>query len=75
MKIKTVLRYDPSNRLLRLARLMWQRGSVGNGGYSAKLSVGLRPALFAFHRDWDGWRIIVAGIRVHFQKSFGGVFV
>lgn len=76
MNIKPIMRYDPSNRMLRLARLMWQRGKVGDGvGYSAKLSIGLRPAIFAFHRDWDGWRLTVLGVRLHHQRSYGGIFV
>ena len=39
MKFKSVLRYDPTLRAIRLGRLMWTRGTVGDGkGYSVKLS-------------------------------------
>jgi len=61
---------------LRLFRFMWERGVVGDGdGYSAKLAVALRPKLFRFEREWDGWRINLIGIEVSKRVSWGGRFV
>jgi hypothetical protein len=76
MIFKWVGRYDPRNRLLRLCRLVWDRGIVGDGkGYSVKLSLGLRPALLHWRREWDGWLATLFGVRVHFCRSYGGRFV
>jgi hypothetical protein len=73
---RTILRYDRRNRLLRLARVVWQRGIAGDGtGYSSKLSLALRPAAFAWRREWDGWLLTVAGVRLHYQRSYGGIQV
>jgi hypothetical protein len=75
MKIKWVGRLDAQARLLRLFRVMWTRGAVGDGqGYSAKLSVALRPAFFSIRREWESVAVTVLGLRVHFQRSFGGIF-
>lgn len=75
LKAKWVGRYDPSNRLLRVGRIMWQRGTVGDGqGYSAKLSIGLRPTLFRWHRETNGWLLTAAGVRVHLVRAYGGIF-
>ena len=75
MKLKWVGRYDPSNRLLRIARLIYERGVVGDGkGYSAKFSVGLRPTLFMWRRESDGWLLTILGLRLHHMKAWGGRF-
>lgn len=73
MTFRLILRYDPPNRLLRLCRWTWRVGTMGRGGYSAKFTVGLRPALFAFARDLDGWRLTIMGIRLHYDRAYGGV--
>lgn len=73
---KRVMRYDPGNRLLRIGRVMWERGTVGDGqGYSVKLSLGLRPTLFRWLREGDGWLLTVAGVRLHYRRSYGGRIV
>lgn len=75
MTFKRVMRYDPSWPKLRLARIMWDRGVVGDGkGHSAKLALALRPKLFQFERSFDGWRVVLFGIEVHKQLSWGGRF-
>lgn len=75
MRVKPVLRFDPSWPKLRLARVMWKRGEVGDGnGYSSKLSFALRPSLFRFYSSWDGWRIVLLGVEVHMQRSWGGIY-
>jgi hypothetical protein len=71
LRIKTVLRFDEIQGHLRLFRVMWERGTVGDGrGYSAKLAVGLMPKLF--HRE-DG-RVTVLGLRIHYCRSYGGIW-
>lgn len=75
MKVKWVGRWDPCSRLLRLARLMWTRGTVGDGrGYSAKLTLALRPALFAVRREWQSVAVTLLGVQVHYQRAYGGIF-
>lgn len=75
MAFKFIGRYSPPERLLRLARFVWQTGKVGDGsGYSSKFTLGLRPALFGFRREWDGWLLTVCGLRLHYQRSYGGIF-
>lgn len=76
MQIKPVMRWDSTQRKLRLFRLMWRRGIVGDGkGYSAKAAVSVTPRLFGFVRDFDGWRLTLLGVQVHHVKSWGGIFV
>jgi hypothetical protein len=75
-RFKRVLRLDHKGRIFRVARLVWQRGMVGDGiGYSSKLSLALRPRLFERRREYDGWLCTVAGIRVHHLRSWGGIQV
>lgn len=75
MKFKWVGRLDARLKMLRLFRVMWTRGKVGmpGGGYSAKFSVALRPSLLSFHREFDEWLLTILGVRLHFQKSHGGL--
>lgn len=72
---KLVLRYDPTNKLLRICRAMWTRGEFGEGGYSAKLSLGLHPVLFRWRREFSGWSLSILFLRLHYMRSFGGRFV
>lgn len=75
MRIKRVMRYDPTARLFRVVRVMWEQGVVGDGkGYSVKMSLGLRPQLWSWHRESDGWILTLLGVRVHWRKSYGGRF-
>lgn len=75
MKIKSVFRYDRESSMLRLFRIVGERGSTGFGGYSWKLSAALRPALFRFNRELEGWILTVLGLRIHYKRSYGGRFV
>lgn len=61
-------------RLLRLGRLVWARGGgpATRGGYSAQLSLALRPKLIGWRFDWNDWELTVFGCRLHHVKSFGG---
>jgi hypothetical protein len=75
MKLQKVMRYDPAAKLFRVARLIWNRGNVGDGqGYSNKLSVALTPRIFRFKRESFGWIATLAGIRIHYCRSYGGIF-
>lgn len=65
MKLKRVMRWDRDARLLRVRRVTWGDGH-------RKLSLGLRRRLFAYRREWDGWLLTVLGVRVHYQRSYGG---
>lgn len=71
LRFKRVMRFDEIQRHFRLFRVMWEVGTVGDGkGYSAKLAVGIMPKLF--HRE--GGRLTILGLRVHYCRSFGGIF-
>ena len=74
LSARWVGRLDPNFRLFRVARIVWQRGCVGDGhGYSVKLTFGLRPKLFQWNRGWHDWALTIVGIRVHYARSYGGV--
>lgn len=74
MTMKWVGRYDRDNHVLRLTRWTWTRGEVGNGGYSAKLTIGLRRTAFMWQREFGGWLLTILGVRLHYCRSFGGLF-
>lgn len=75
MTARFIGRWSPPERLLRLARFVWKRGKPGDGkGYSAKFTVGLTPRLLSGKREWDGWILTVCGIRLHYMRSYGGIF-
>lgn len=75
MRLKRVCRWDSTARLFRVCRLTWDRGVVGDGkGTSNKLSLGLRPRLLGWRREWDGWILTVLGVRIHRKTSWGGRF-
>jgi len=75
MKLKLVLRVAPWSRHLRLFRVSWPRGLVGEGGYSTMVSFGLKARIFYFGRDCEGWRIVFLGLRVHYERSRGSIHV
>ena len=76
MTLKKVMTWSPVERKIRLFRLMWERGTVGDGkGYSAKLAFSLVPRLAGWKRELDGWRATIAGLSIHYRRSYGGRFV
>jgi hypothetical protein len=76
MSLYTVFRYDPTWPKVRLFRIVWNVGVVGDGeGYSRKLAFALRPRLFEWRRGCDEWRLVVLGIEVHARTAWGGRFV
>jgi hypothetical protein len=76
LRVRRVLRYDPHQRLVRVARAVWQRGTVGDGrGYSAALSLSLCRVPFDWHREWNAWFLVVAGVRLHYRRDWGCINV
>lgn len=78
LRVKRVLRVDEIQRHIRLFRVMWERGEPGKpgGGYSAKLSVALTPSLLHWGCDSKtDWLLTVLGLRLHYCRSYGGIFV
>lgn len=78
MKLKPVFRYDNTQHKLRLFRLLWTRGVVGDGygGYSAKLSISFVARAFGFQYDkYFGWRVTFMGLQIHHLRSYGGTIV
>ena len=67
--------WSERERLLRLGRLVYRGGEgpgTASGGYSAKLSLALRPRLLAWRFDRDDKEVTLLGVRFHHLKSFGG---
>lgn len=82
MKIRRIMRWDPTLRKLRMFRVVWQRGEWGMKTpegrcipYSFALTVGLRPALFSFRREYDQVRTTLFGVVVNYHRSAGGTLV
>lgn len=78
LRMRWVFRRDEIQRFFRIARVLWERGEPGKpgGGYSAKFSVALDPALVRWPaRDAStDWRFTLFGVRLHYCRSYGGVF-
>lgn len=73
--------WDPTQRKLRLGRIVWQRGEYGQyygdgrcEPYSFMLTFALRPALFSWRRESDQIRATVLGLSVNYHWSAGGRF-
>ena len=76
MKLKPIMTWSASDRKLRLLRLIWERGTVGDGkGYSAFFSLALMPRLFLIERTLFKFRVVILGISLHWRRSYGGRFV
>lgn len=75
MKFKSVMRWDSNAKLFRIFRIMWYRGKWGKGGYSAKLSFAFRPRFFLIVDEFEGYDVTILGIRIHYQRSYGGIHV
>lgn len=78
LRMKWIFRRDTIQGFWRIVRIMWERGEPGQpgGGYSAKLTLAADPRLF---RPWrrdarTDWRLTLAGLRVHYCRSYGGTF-
>lgn len=75
MRLKPVFRYDTTQHKLRLFRFLWQRGQVGKGGYSAKLSISFVAHAFGWTREYFGWRLTIMGLQLHCLRAYGGTIV
>lgn len=66
--------WDSRAKLLRLGRLVWKCGEgPGFGkGHCSMLSLALTPKLFGFRREHFDTFVTLFGVRLHFQRSFGG---
>jgi hypothetical protein len=75
--VKWVGRWSPEEKVLRLFRVVWCRGTPGtaSGGYSAKFSVSLSPRLFSVRREFWSYAITLLGLRLHYMRSYGGYIV
>jgi len=63
-----------SDGVFRVARIVWQRGTVGDGkGWSGKLSLGFTRKFFIFRKTWARCEICIAGVRIHFLRAWGGI--
>ena len=71
---KMFVTWDQRALVLRLGRLVWARGKMMHGGYTAKLSLALTPRLFQFSREWKySFCLTLLGVRLHYERSYGGV--
>ena len=80
MRCKWIFRRDC--RLVRICRIMWDRGTVGDGkGYSAKLTLGLYPRLWGWRHGrpyacpGSEWMLYFLFLRIHYQRAYGGIYV
>jgi hypothetical protein len=65
-----------SKGLIRIIRIMWTRGVVGDGeGYSNSLSLALYPKLYQYKPVLYGWYLYILGVRIHYDRSYGGYHV
>jgi len=78
LRFRRVMTWSADERKVRLFRIVWERGVVGDGrGYSAFLSLGLIPRLAAFQRKptFCELRVTLLGVALHYRRSYGGRFV
>ncbi|HBS81366.1 MAG TPA: hypothetical protein DD989_22355 [Pseudomonas sp.] len=75
MRVKKVMTWSPSEKTLRLLRVMWENGTPGKGGYSVKLSLALVSRFARWERCRYEWALTLAGVRLHYRRSYGGKFV
>lgn len=67
--IKRVFRYDPTSRKFRLFRVLWRgRGTIAGPAFSRKLAVALEPRVAGYEREYDGWRLWLLGLNLHYQQ-------
>jgi len=82
MKIRSIMRWDATQRKLRMFRVVWQRGQYGAKDirgrcvpYSFALTIGMRPKLFSITREMDQLRVTAFGLFVNYHQSAGGTLV
>lgn len=76
MRIKIVGTWDSRAKLLRLFRVVWTHGTVGDGvGYSAEVTFALTPRLFQRCVTPLSTTVVLLGVRVKHERSYGGIHV
>lgn len=74
MKFRWIRRLDSQQKIFRVGSFLW--GNHANDpGYCNRLSVSVRPAVFHFRREVDGWFVTVAGVRLHMKRHPRGMLV
>jgi len=74
MKFRWIGRLDRQQKLVRLGSFLWGTHPA-DAGHRNRLSLSVRPALFHFSREVDGWRVTVAGVRLHMKRHPRGSLV
>ena len=76
MKFKPIFTIDKEEQKVRLFRVIWDTGVVGDGkGYSSFVGVSLRPKVFLFTKDTNEWRFALLGVAIHKKRSYGGRYI
>jgi len=77
LRARTIFRLDTIQRHYRLWRIVYERGNPGQGkGYSVKVAIGLARAWWRTERQADhDIMVTIAGLRLHYSRSYGGYFV
>jgi hypothetical protein len=71
--LKPVMRWDRGAKILRLFRLYSNPAGIMDGSrYAWKATVALTPRLFRVKRELDGLIVVVCGLRLHYQRAYGG---
>lgn len=75
MKVKRVFRYDESQKVFRLFRIVWNGKTKPVGkDYSCQLYFAFKPKIYELIRNDDGFEFVALGIRFSYRKSYGGIF-
>jgi len=69
---KVFCTWSPGERLLRLGRIVWRRGELMAGGYTAQLSIALTPRIIDWERGYHRLAITILGVRLNYQRAYGG---
>jgi hypothetical protein len=73
LAFKWVGTFSKTERKIRLFRILWSTGlnALKKPWHSSVLSLTLVPILAKFKKTLNGWEIVMAGIRLRHDKSYG----
>lgn len=78
MRYQSVFTWSASERKIRLFRIIWEhRGSqigLDPMAYSAMVSFSLVPRIYRNEPVLFGFDVSVLGLRIHYQRNYGGRF-
>lgn len=75
MKVERILTYSPEEAKVRVLRVVWTRGKVGDGaGYCSKLTFNIVNRIVGFERGFHSWRFTLCGLQMHYDRSYGGIW-